>query len=105
VNRHRSEKQSEERDSRRILYKVFISIISIVRKMAHRFEIVRELHRVYRRFGATGMQFTVRLNPPTDLDLNPVDDFLASMDDVFEHVLQGVQDSDMVGIAIRKCEP
>jgi hypothetical protein len=47
------------------------------------------------------MQFTVRLNPPTDLDHNPIEHFLASMDDVFEHVLQGVQDSDMVGIAIR----
>jgi hypothetical protein len=47
------------------------------------------------------MQFTVRLNPPTDLDLNPVGHFLASVDDVFEHVLHGVQDSDMVGMAIR----
>jgi hypothetical protein len=43
----------------------------------------------------------VRLNPPIDLDFNPIYHFLVSMDDVFEHVLHGVQDSDMVGIAIR----
>jgi hypothetical protein len=87
-----------KKDSRHILHEV--NIIIIVREMAHTFEIVRELRRDNRRFGATGMQFTVRLNPPTDLDLNPIDHFLASMD-VFEHLLQGVQDSDMVGIAIR----
>jgi hypothetical protein len=61
------------RDSRRILYKVIIIII--VREMAHRFEIVRDLRRDYRSFGAIGMQFTVRLNQPTDLDLNPIDHF------------------------------
>jgi hypothetical protein len=43
----------------------------------------------------------VRLNPPTDLDINPVDHFLASVNDLFENVLQGVQDSDIVGVAIR----
>jgi hypothetical protein len=69
--------------------------------VAHSFEIVREILRDYRRFGTVGMQFTVPLNPPTDLDLNPVDHFLASVNDLFEHVLQGVQDSDMVGVAIR----
>jgi hypothetical protein len=67
--------------------------------MANRFEIVREIGSDYRRFATTGMQYTVRLNPPTDLDLNPVDNFLASVNDVFEHVLQSVQESDMVGIA------
>jgi hypothetical protein len=59
------------------------------------------MRRDYRRFGATGMQFTLRLNPPTHRDLNPVDHFLANVNDMFEHVLQGVQDSDMVGIALR----
>jgi hypothetical protein len=43
----------------------------------------------------------VRLNPPFDLDLNPIDHFLTSINDLFEHVLHDVQDSDMVGIAIR----
>jgi hypothetical protein len=62
---------------------------------------VRDIRRDYRRFGTVGTQFTVRLNPPTDLDLNSVDHFLASVNDLFEHVLQGVQDSDMVGVAIR----
>jgi hypothetical protein len=68
--------------------------------MAHRFEILREMRRECRRFGATEIQFTVRLNSPPDLDLNPVDHFLASVNDVFEHVLQGVQESYMMGIAI-----
>jgi hypothetical protein len=43
----------------------------------------------------------VRLNPQTDLDLNPVGHFLASVNDFFEHVLQCVQDSGMVGVATR----
>ena len=67
--------------------------------MAHRFEIVREIGREYRRFNTTGTQLTVRLNPPTIPDTNPVDHFLASVKDLFEHVLQDVGDTDMVGIA------
>jgi hypothetical protein len=62
---------------------------------------VREKRRDYRRFGTVGTQFTVRLNPPSDLDLNPIDHFLDRIDDVFNHVLQDVQDSDMEGVAIR----
>jgi hypothetical protein len=69
--------------------------------MAHRFEIVCEIRREYRRFGTIGTQFTVRLNPPTDLNPNPVDHFVGSLNELFEHVLQDVQDSDMVGVAIR----
>jgi hypothetical protein len=69
--------------------------------MAHRFEIVREIRRKYRRFGTIGTQFTVRLKPPTDLNPNPVDHFLSSVNEFFKHVLQDVQDSDMVGVAIR----
>jgi hypothetical protein len=69
--------------------------------MAHRFEIVREIRRDYRRLGTVGRQFTVRLNPPSDLDLNPIDHFLASINDLFEHVLHDVEDSDIVGAAIR----
>jgi hypothetical protein len=71
------------------------------REMAHRFEIVREIRRDYRRFGTVGRQVTVRLKLPTDLDHNPIDHFLASVNDLFEHVLHDVQDSDMVGVAIR----
>jgi hypothetical protein len=69
--------------------------------MAHRFEIAREIRRDYRRFGIVGRQFTVRLNPPSERDLNPIDHFLASINDLFEQVLHDVQDSDMVGFAFR----
>jgi hypothetical protein len=69
--------------------------------MAHRFEIVLEIGRDYRRFGTVGRQFTVRLNQPTDLNLNPIDNFVASLNDLFEHVLHDVQDSDTVWVAIR----
>ena len=68
--------------------------------MMHRFEIVREIRREYRRFNTTGTQLTVHLNSPTAPDANPVDNFLASVNDLFEHVLQDVGDADMVGIAI-----
>jgi hypothetical protein len=71
------------------------------REMAHRFQIVREITHDYRNFGTDGIQYTVRLNPPTDLDLNPVEHFLASVSDLFEQVLHDVQDSDMVEVAIR----
>jgi hypothetical protein len=57
--------------------------------MAHRFEIVREIRRQYRRFGTLVTQFAVRLNPPTDFNPNPVDHFLASEDE-FDNVLQDV---------------
>jgi hypothetical protein len=60
--------------------------------MAHGFEIVLKIRSDYRRFGVTGMQFTVSLKTLTDLDLNSVDHFLTSVKDLFEHVLQGVQD-------------
>jgi hypothetical protein len=69
--------------------------------MAHRFEIVREILRDYRRFGTFGKQFTVRLNPPSEPDRNPIDHFLASVNELFEHVLHDVQDSIIVGVAIR----
>jgi hypothetical protein len=43
----------------------------------------------------------VRLNPPTDPKPNPMDHFLATVKKQFEHVLQDVQNSDMVGFAFR----
>ena len=48
----------------------------------------------------TGKQLTVRLNPPTAPDANPIDHFLASVKDLLEHALQDVGDGDIVGIAI-----
>ena len=68
--------------------------------MAHRFEVVREVRRQYRRFNPTGTQLTVRLNPPFSPDANRVDHFLASVNDLFEHALQDMGDGDMVGMAI-----
>ena len=55
---------------------------------------------MYRRFNTIGTQLTVRLNPATTPDANPVDHFLASVNDLFENALQDVGDADMVGIAI-----
>ena len=42
----------------------------------------------------------MRLNSPSTSDANPVENFLASVNDLFEHALQDVGDGDMVGIAI-----
>ena len=67
--------------------------------MAQSFEIVREIRRQYRRFSTTGTQLTVRLNPPSSPDANPIVYFLASVNDMFEHTLRDVGDGDMVGIA------
>ena len=68
--------------------------------MAHRFQIVREIRREYSRFNTIGTQKTVRLNTPTYPEINPVDHFLASVNDLFEHALQDVGDADTVGFAI-----
>jgi hypothetical protein len=43
----------------------------------------------------------VRLNPPNDHNPTPVDHFLTSVNELFEGVLHDVQDSGMVGVAIR----
>ena len=64
------------------------------------FEIVRETRWQYRRFNATGTQLTVRLQPPTAPDTNPIEHFIASVNDLFEHDLQDVRDGDMVAVAI-----
>jgi hypothetical protein len=70
--------------------------------MSQSFEIISEDRREYRLFNTVGTQLTVRLNPPTDPGTaNPVDHFLATMNGLFEHALQGAADSDMVGVAIR----
>jgi hypothetical protein len=68
--------------------------------MAHRFDILDRNTRQYRRFNAEGRQLTVRLNPPSDAS-DPVSHFLASVNDLFESVLNDVGDSDTVGIRIR----
>jgi hypothetical protein len=70
--------------------------------MSQSFEILSEDMREYRRLNTVGTQLTVRLNPPTEPSTaNPVNHFLASMNNLFEHALQGAANGDMVGLAIR----
>ena len=71
--------------------------------MARRFEIKDTITRQYRRFGATGTQLVVRLLPPPD-NSNRVNHFLASLNDLFRHALQNLNESDMVGITIQNRE-
>ena len=68
--------------------------------MARRFEIVDANTRRNRRYNAVGRQLTVRLIPPSD-NRNPVAHFLATVNDLIEHALRDVDDSDMVGITIK----
>ena len=68
--------------------------------MACRFDILDRNTREYRRYNAIGRQITARLIPPSD-NSDPVTHFLASVNDLFGHVLLDVDDSDMVGITIR----
>ena len=42
----------------------------------------------------------MRLIPPSD-NTNPVAHYLASVNDLIEHVLRDVEDSDMVGMTIQ----
>jgi hypothetical protein len=68
--------------------------------MAHRFEVESEYNRQYRRFNTVGTQLTVVLQPPEE-DENPVNHFLANVNDLFEYALRDVSDSVMVEITIR----
>ena len=68
--------------------------------MARRFEIDETVRRQYRRYNAVGTQHTVRLLPPAD-NINPVEHFLASVNELFEYALQDVSCSDMLGITIQ----
>jgi len=74
--------------------------------MDRRFEIEDEITRQYRRFSAVGTQLTVRLLPPPEdsdpvTSPDPINHFLASVNELFEYALQNVSDSDMVGITIQ----
>jgi hypothetical protein len=55
------------------------------------------------RFNTIGTHLTVRLNPPSSETAIPdhVSHFLASVNNLFEHVLQNVNYSDMVGIVFQ----
>jgi len=68
--------------------------------MARRFKIADTVTRRYRGFNAKGTQLTVVLLTPSD-DSDPVSHFLASVIDLFQHALENVGASDMVGITIQ----
>jgi hypothetical protein len=61
-----------------------------------------ELNKEYRRFNTVATQLTVRFKPPSETETtpDPVYHFLASVNDLYEHPLQNVNDSDIAGIAI-----
>ena len=67
--------------------------------MARRFEVVDTNTRQYRRYNAVGRQLAVRLIHLSD-NTNPVAHCLASVNDLIEHSLHDVDESDMVGITI-----
>ena len=65
------------------------------------FEILEVQTREYRRFNKRGTQWKVRLNPPPETPLtDPVTQFVGSVKNLFDHVLENVGDANMVGITI-----
>jgi len=69
--------------------------------MDHRFTIVNEINRQYRRFNTIGTQLNVRLLPPSAEDAsNPISYFLDSVTDLCEYALRNCDNFDMVGISI-----
>jgi len=68
--------------------------------MVRRFDILDWKTRQYRRNNAVGREITARFIHHSG-NSDPVTHFLASVNDLFEHVLHDVGDSDMVGITIR----
>jgi len=68
--------------------------------MARRFDILDSNTRQYRQYNAVGRQITARLIPPSD-NSDPVTYSVASVNDLFEHVLRDVGDSDMLEITIQ----
>ena len=65
--------------------------------MARIFDIEDTITRRYSRINAMGTQVIVSLLP-TSSGRDPVSHFLGSVNDLFEHALQNLSDSDMVGI-------
>ena len=68
--------------------------------MSQRFEILNKVRREYTRFNTVGTQLTAGLNPPPVSETNPVDHFVAIVNELFEHSLKDVRDGYMVGVAI-----
>ena len=68
-----------------------------------KFTIDSETTRQYNRFRAAGTELIVRLLPPAAGDSSDaITHFQASVNDLFDYALRDVNDSDMVGITIRK---
>ena len=67
--------------------------------MVRRSEIEDPITIRYSRFNPIGTQLIVLLLPPSNDDArDPVSHFLASVNDLFKHALQNLDDSDKVGI-------
>jgi len=65
------------------------------------FEIFEVQIRDYCRFNTHGTQWKVRLNPLPETSLpDPVTHFVDSVNNLFDHVLENVDDADMVAITI-----
>lgn len=85
----------------KFLFSLSIEIIFISRNnTSQKFEIMGDLNKQYRRFNTVGTQISVRLNPPSETDADPLSHFLASGNDLFEHAVQSGGDSYMAGLAI-----
>jgi hypothetical protein len=63
-----------------------------------KFEIIDEQTREYRRFNTRCMQWKVRLNTPP-ISIYPVH-FVAGVNEKFDHILENIDDGNMVGITI-----
>jgi len=70
------------------------------KSLCRKFEKMDTNTREWRQYNAVGKQITVRLIPLSD-NSEPVAYFLASVNDLFEHALPEVDDTDMVGINIQ----
>ena len=68
--------------------------------MSSSFDIVNEVMRHYRRSDIIGTQHTLRFITQPKADTNTVINFLARVNDLFEHAVQDVTDGDMVGMSI-----
>ena len=62
-----------------------------------KFEIIEEQTREYRRFNIRGTQWKFRLNLPP-ISAGPLIHSVASVNEMFHHLLENVDDGDIVGI-------
>jgi hypothetical protein len=69
--------------------------------MYHHFKILSKRVKEYRSFNAVGYQIRVSIKPPSDIETNLVSHFLASMNELFEQVLQSSSVGYTVGVTIK----